>query len=1170
MYFKRSIKAKHYALGRIRPPDHKVSRADREPYSLLGGVSYAMSFPFEYLTNYGRALGMIDAEVGSVSAAVDLVSSYDEKMLPMPSGGDGLRSFALCTLKLSFLSVLTEDECNAYISEVSKADKIAAQDMAHLTRLLTSSSLCDGDFAKQLIQSSLLKGARNISFEHAVVISQLALRTEMLLSSGGDDRLTLKMNGGRINKYFCSTLPRSYVLRRGSCTCSTTTMAQFDLAERNRIAMLSKALSVADKSPPEACMDAALEINDDTRFRLGKSLGIDTTDLSAHQIVLFPSGSDAELLPVCVAMSRKPTKIFNFVTAAGEVGSGTPNAANVRHFSSLKTMGGTQENNGPLLGYDGASVELIEVKPRKIDGSTDFREQETMIAIDTKLQGCPGSVAILHLVLGSKTGLICPSRNFIADMRAKFGSSLMIVADACQLRCTASFIKSLVDDDIVCLITGSKFFSGPPFSGAVLLPSPMAQEIETSLASPNTPLPRGLNMYLTPYECPKTMPYMRKFLDIPSQDAAKKWINPGLALRWICGVQGIEDFYSIPPAVVDAFVGKWVAHTKDLVRQCEPYLQVLDVDLGDDGNVMVGGSNSIVSIILNVSNGVGGTRRLTADECKVYHQLMGKDCSDMFVCDSEAKGILKQTAMLGQTVKLSSILSIVRIALGADMVNEALAVYGTKPASPDPMQMAFDIARVMEVDQIVIRKMALLARLWFRGTSKVVAMRELDSAFGDSITTASVPIANVTMILEVLKTLPHVPNSTLVYDLDAIDASILSIKDTFNAGYLGLTDANFLHAFAVKSCPLSYIVHRFVTGGLGMECASIVEVEHCLNCGCPPNKIIFDSPAKTYEEIVFAVKSGVNLNANSWRELTMIQDVVAKHRHDDMGAIGVRINPLVGAGAIAALSVSTSGSKFGIPLNDENRVRIIQNFVDNDYMTCVMSHAGSQGLAVEKLTSAYKILFNLANDIDAACGNNRIRMIDIGGGLSANYDSDEIVPNFEFLVNAIKQDVPNFFKENADRGRLVATEFGKALITKCALAAAKVEDAFDTLETPVSTNAIVHSGADLFLRTAYCPDKFPHRLILADEDFVLKTGPKGSINVQGPLCFAGDVLGKGLSLPKPKMGDRIIVLDAGANTISLFSRHCSRTAPAVFGARAGKIVCIKEGEKPSDVMAFWG
>jgi len=54
------------------------------------------------------------------------------------------------------------------------------------------------------------------------------------------------------------------------------------------------------------------------------------------------------------------------------------------------------------------------------------------------------------------------------------------------------------------------------------------------------------------------------------------------------------------------------------------------------------------------------------------------------------------------------------------------------------------------------------------------------------------------------------------------------------------------------------------------------------------------------------------------------------------------------------------------------------------------------------------------------------------------------------------------------------------------------------------------------------------------------------------------------------MGDRIIVLDAGANTISLFSRHCSRTAPAVFGARAGKIVCIKEGEKPSDVMAFWG
>lgn len=60
----------------------------------------------------------------------------------------------------------------------------------------------------------------------------------------------------------------------------------------------------------------------------------------SHEIVMFPSGSDAEFLPLAVALVRSHTlslskrvkqttgpaaKVFNFVLAAGEVGSGTPN-----------------------------------------------------------------------------------------------------------------------------------------------------------------------------------------------------------------------------------------------------------------------------------------------------------------------------------------------------------------------------------------------------------------------------------------------------------------------------------------------------------------------------------------------------------------------------------------------------------------------------------------------------------------------------------------------------------------------------------------------------------------------------------------------------------------------------------------------------------------------------
>ena len=37
-------------------------------------------------------------------------------------------------------------------------------------------------------------------------------------------------------------------------------------------------------------------------------------------------------------------------------------------------------------------------------------------------------------------------------------------------------------------------------------------------------------------------------------------------------------------------------------------------------------------------------------------------------------------------------------------------------------------------------------------------------------------------------------------------------------------EVDYLHCFAVKSCPLSYMLHRAVASGLGLECASIMEV----------------------------------------------------------------------------------------------------------------------------------------------------------------------------------------------------------------------------------------------------------------------------------------------------------------------------------------------------------
>ena len=49
----------------------------------------------------------------------------------------------------------------------------------------------------------------------------------------------------------------------------------------------------------------------------------------------------------------------------------------------------------------------------------------------------------------------------------------------------------------------------------------------------------------------------------------------------------------------------------------------------------------------------------------------------------------------------------------------------------------------------------------------------------------------------------------------------------------------------------------------------------------------------------------------------------------------------------------------------------------------------------------------------------------------------------------------------------------------------------------------------------------------------------GLLDIAGPLCFGGDYIKKNLPvIRQPNEGDVVVVGDAGANTLSMYSRHC--------------------------------
>jgi diaminopimelate decarboxylase len=118
-------------------------------------------------------------------------------------------------------------------------------------------------------------------------------------------------------------------------------------------------------------------------------------------------------------------------------------------------------------------------------------------------------------------------------------------------------------------------------------------------------------------------------------------------------------------------------------------------------------------------------------------------------------------------------------------------------------------------------------------------------------------------------------------------------------------------------------------------------------------RLVFDSPAKTRAELFVALQQpGVLVNCNCFNELDRIAAIIAatSTSTNNSGAttstkakVGIRINPLIGAGTVAEMSVAADAtSKFGVPLTPLNRARIIAAFSKYDWLVGLHVHVGSQ------------------------------------------------------------------------------------------------------------------------------------------------------------------------------------------------------------------------------------
>jgi hypothetical protein len=360
---------------------------------------------------------------------------------------------------------------------------------------------------------------------------RLESQLRLLLASGGDERIWPDPTAGR-NKYGVPVAPAPDEIWFASSTASAITPQAYRAA-----GLILRRLVTAHRGERLAIE----EWFDSIRNRLLRLFGVPGTTA-----VLSASGTEAELLAVAVARSLSTRPLTNIVVAPGETGSGVLSAAAGKHFLGSTGLAGPVPVGALLSGLETLPIDVQSVEIRDSLGrpraATEVDQEVGCKVLDALHSGHD---VLVHVLDTSKTGLSGLSRGAAKALSECAPDRVLIVVDACQLRCSAAQIQADLNRSYMVLLTGSKFAGGPPFSGALLLPEPVVSAMQFRQ------LPEGLAAYSAYHDWPAKL---RQTLALPFNTLA----NLGLGLRWEAALFELENFAAIAPAesapIVEAFV----------------------------------------------------------------------------------------------------------------------------------------------------------------------------------------------------------------------------------------------------------------------------------------------------------------------------------------------------------------------------------------------------------------------------------------------------------------------------------------------------------------------------------------------------------------------------------------------------------------------------------------
>lgn len=349
---------------------------------------------------------------------------------------------------------------------------------------------------------------------------------------------------------------------------------------------------------------------------------------------------------------------------------------------------------------------------------------------------------------------------------------------------------------------------------------------------------------------------------------------------------------------------------------------------------------------------------------------------------------------------------------------------------------------------------------------------------------------------------------------------------------------NLFISYAAKANYLGKILQNSNKLDLGIEAMSLFELKLAEKAGVAFNNVIFNGPAKTSEELDYAISNRIgHLNVESLNEIKEIERIAVKH--EIIQNITVRIHPKLKETTEKKLLIKKN-SKLGIDFS--RGVKLFEYAKKSPHLNPigVHTHVGTNLISHDFYDELLEFLNDYIHDLQSKLDIS-ITEINLGGGLASRSTLEKEKFQIEKLGEQVSSKIDDIVNKK------IIFELGRCLIEDSFIAITKV------LRTKKSWGrkwAFTDIGANTLI-----PMRYSHYGVIP----ALNKGKGQYTNIGGPLCLPVDILTDEAVNFEIDEGDFLIVLNCGAYTLSM-SEQFGYPRPAIYQLSDKGIDLIKPAD----------